>query len=563
MTNIKFISKKRALISSAFFLMCFTFTSSCYGQILELLPGAEKLAYDEATGRQRLIGAVNFNYQGNTMYCDSAHYYQKQNIVHAYGHVHINKNDTLNLFCDSLYYDGNKRLANLYGNVSVRDQDYKITTQQMDYDAKNSVGIYRNWGRIESLTSTEVLTSKVGYFYPNSKNLFFKGNVKYKSPEYTMTTDTLRYTYTTQTAYFFGPTIIQGKELYAECDRGYMQMDKQIGSFEGNAKLIKDGKEVTGDKLFTDQTTGISKGSGKVVVKDTAAQQTMRGEQLFSNEKLGYSYITGKALVEKYSKKDTLYAHADTLHYYQDTLKEGIAIRGSKRVRILKGEMAAIADSLYYDFVGDVVKLYQHPIIWAKNGELKADSMRIFMDDSTIRYVEIIQKATVIMEVDSGRFYNQIGGNNMFCYFENEELNRVDVKSNSRTLFFPTEENKNDTAIIVKRIGMMKMYSKDIRVYLDSGELKGITYLAKPEGSFFPLEQVTEENRTIENFSWQDSLRPKSQADLVAISPQEILENEAKAAARLAAEKARLEKVRLKNDKGNKHSKKKTKTAKK
>ena len=78
--------------------------------ILELLPGSEKLGYNEKTGAHRLVGSVNFSYQGNTMYCDSAHYFDKTQEVRAYGNVHVTK-DEINLFCDSLYYNGKTRKA--------------------------------------------------------------------------------------------------------------------------------------------------------------------------------------------------------------------------------------------------------------------------------------------------------------------------------------------------------------------------------------------------------------------------------------------------------------------
>ena len=62
---------KFALIFSAFFLRGFLFSQN---NVLELLPGSEKIIYDEKSKKHRLIGSVNFIYQGNTMYCDSAHY---------------------------------------------------------------------------------------------------------------------------------------------------------------------------------------------------------------------------------------------------------------------------------------------------------------------------------------------------------------------------------------------------------------------------------------------------------------------------------------------------------
>ena len=112
------------------------------GNILELLPGVDKFEYNEVTGIHRLFGngGVNFIYQGNTMYCDSAHYWSKSAEVRAYGNVHIVKDD-LNLYCDSLYYNGNTRKAKLWSNVRVRDQEYKILTDTLEYDSKVSVRI--------------------------------------------------------------------------------------------------------------------------------------------------------------------------------------------------------------------------------------------------------------------------------------------------------------------------------------------------------------------------------------------------------------------------------------
>ena len=84
---------KSALFISALFLV--SLQSFSQDNVLELLPGAKTLEYDEITGIHRLLGNVNFIYQGNVMYCDSAYYFEREKSVRAYSRVHINKNDTL------------------------------------------------------------------------------------------------------------------------------------------------------------------------------------------------------------------------------------------------------------------------------------------------------------------------------------------------------------------------------------------------------------------------------------------------------------------------------------
>ncbi|MDB0063226.1 hypothetical protein N9F27_03930, partial [Crocinitomicaceae bacterium] len=120
-----------ALLVSAFFLVASTGFTQSY---LELLPGSERATRQPHLHATSLAGNVVFTYQGNTMYCDSALYYDKTNKVRAFGNVHITKPGGLNLFCDYLSYDGNTETAFLSGNVRARDQEYKLTTKALEYD---------------------------------------------------------------------------------------------------------------------------------------------------------------------------------------------------------------------------------------------------------------------------------------------------------------------------------------------------------------------------------------------------------------------------------------------
>ena len=82
---------KIALIIGAIFLL--NYQANAQKNTLELLPGSNTFEFNQKTGTHRLIGSVSFIYQGNTMYCDSAHYKEQLQEVHAYGNVHVTKND--------------------------------------------------------------------------------------------------------------------------------------------------------------------------------------------------------------------------------------------------------------------------------------------------------------------------------------------------------------------------------------------------------------------------------------------------------------------------------------
>ena len=160
---------KIALFISAFFLIT---DFSAQNDLLKLLPGSKKANYYEKNDLLKLEGNVHFEYQGNTMYCDSAYYFEERKIVHAYGKVHIIK-DQINMFCDSALFNGGNERSQLWGNVRIRDLDYRLTTDSMEYISSSGIAIYKNYGVIKKNGSNEKIVSKIGYFYPESKNYFF------------------------------------------------------------------------------------------------------------------------------------------------------------------------------------------------------------------------------------------------------------------------------------------------------------------------------------------------------------------------------------------------------
>jgi len=58
-------------------------------------------------------------------------------------------------------------------------------------------------------------------------------------------------------------------------------------------------------------------------------------------------------------------------------------------------------------------------------------------------------------------------------------------------------------------LGLNRLYASDLRVFLDSGEVNSITYFDKPDGVFYPMNQIKEEEKFIVGFNWLVSKRPK------------------------------------------------------
>ena len=212
-----------------------------------------------------------------------------------------------------------------------------------------------------------------------------------------------------------------------------------------------------------------------------------------------------------------MFIHADTLFTLKDSLGNATEMKGYKNVKLFRKELQAKCDSLVYDKVIGKMELFKDPIVWVKTKtELKGDFIEVlFVSDTMIEKANVIGNSTVLFEIDSGRYYNQIGGKEIFTFFKNNDIYRTDVKGNARTISFPENTEKNDSTVVIKRLGMNRIYASDLRVYLDSNEVEGITYFDKPDGVFYPMEKLNKEEQFIKGFKWLAVLRPKTWKEIL------------------------------------------------
>ena len=165
-------------------------------RIVEILPGVRKLEFrklNDSTQLQILAGNVRLKQNTSYFYCDSCVINNNTNTFEAWGNVHINDSDTVNIYSSHLRYFINKKLAFLDGGVRLTDGKGTLTTPDLEYDMTTDIGIYKRGGKVT--TKKTVLTSREGYYYAGLRDVYFKNNVELKDPAYNIKTDSLLYNY--------------------------------------------------------------------------------------------------------------------------------------------------------------------------------------------------------------------------------------------------------------------------------------------------------------------------------------------------------------------------------
>lgn len=268
---------------------------------------------DSATTLQTIAGDVILKEGLTLFYCDSAAINQQTNVLEAFGHVHINQNDSIHTYSQYLKYIGAERIAFLKKDVRLTDNKGTLYTQDLEYDLKSSVGKYRSGGRV--VNGKTVLTSTEGIYYADTKDVFFKKNVHLIDPKYEITNDTLLYNTQTQITSWNTPSVIKSKnggDIYSSNGTYDLKNGK---AFFGNRTIIKDStRTYVADNSAYDEKSGIAQLEGNAIIKDSVNGYTVMGNQIYLDKNNNSFLATRKPiLIFKGEGNDSTFIAADTL----------------------------------------------------------------------------------------------------------------------------------------------------------------------------------------------------------------------------------------------------------
>ena len=502
-------------------------------RLIEILPGVRKLEFrkvNDSTQLQILAGNVRLKQNTSYFYCDSCVINNNTNTFEAWGNVHINDSDTANIYASHLRYFIQKKLAFLDGGVRLTDGKGTLTTPDLEYDMTTDIGIYKHGGKV--MNKKTVLTSREGYYYAGLRDVYFKSNVVLKDPAYDIKTDSLLYNTETQTARFIAYTLIKDSSgRTVETREGYYNIQTGKAEF-GGRPVIKDGKlTITANSVAIDDSTGISHAKGNVIIIDSVQQTTIIAGEVFSDSKRDRILATRKPLMIVKQDDDSIYIAADTLFsarltdlYVQkdslvkDTVTGTKVVNVNKKdstnryfeayrhVRIFSDSLQAVGDSVFYSFKDSTFRLYQDPVIWAKESQISGDTILLFTKNKKADRLKVFENSFLVNQLDP-EVYNQIKSTRMDAYFKDGNIDSVRANGSAECIYYLQDEDSAYTGINESKSDMMDIYFKE-------QALQKVVFRSSVTGTIWPIKQKNPKEMRLENFRWLDSRRPKTKFDL-------------------------------------------------
>ena len=518
---------------------------------------------DSLTQLQIVAGHVELQQDKTIFYCDSAVINKHLNIMEAFGKIHINDADSIHTYCDYLRYTGGDKKAYLKGNVRLTDGKGTLTTSDLDYDVNTKIGIYTKGGKVVSDKS--VLTSKEGYYYGETKDVYFKKDVLLVDPSNTVKTDTLLFNTETNIATFVAPTEISGKNKQKVLtNSGFYDAKNKKTFFSGRPHIEDSTTVLDADEIAIDDSTGFSEARGTVVYKDTAQGLIIIANNLKNNKKEESFLATQRPLMILRQDNDSIYIAADTffsaklsnLRKYRNVpmitddlndkndsvkpnglqdstlsphstssthstlstlLNDSTASQPKKdstdrfieayaHVKIFSDSLQAVCDSLFYSAEDSAFRLFKAPVVWSKEDQITGDTIYLYTENKKAKRLYVFENALSIEKVNAN-YYNQVKGRTMNAYFDSGRINFIRTKGNAESVYYAQD---NDGRFI----GVNKNSCDMIDVYFVNGEADRVVFRSSLQGTTYPMRQANPEDMKLRGFQWFDNLRPKTKYDL-------------------------------------------------
>ena len=478
------------------------------------LDHADSLYYDEYRRHDTQIvrGHVKFRHQGATLWCDSAYFRQQENTFHAYGHVRMVQGDTLEIKCDTAFYDGRADADMVHAQhnvVVIHRKTSELHTDNLILDRKFDIVYYDQGGNYADHSKGMTLSSDWGKYNLNTKEAEFFYDVTLKTKTHVITTDTLLYYPNDQRAHVRGgkstypaeggppvwskSTIHSIKDNYdVETTNCYFYLDTEHTELFDKSTIVSSTRTITGDSLFYDSSKKQSRGVGRVVYVDAKNRNMLTADALDYDETTGRGLATRNPVFTDFSQADTLYLHADTMRVETFNIGTDSVYRKVHcywKVRAFRRDFQAVCDSMTLCSKDSCLTMYGDPIVWNASRQLLGDSIKVWMNDSTVREANIMSRALSIEKMNDHQhpgkiYYNQVTSKVMNAFFDEKVIRMSEAVGNVVAVYYPVEES--DTSLV----GLVYLETDTMRMFFTHEKQMEKIWASKSEGTLYPMTQI-------------------------------------------------------------------------
>ena len=468
---------------------------------------------DEIPDALLLRGNVRVRQDGVVFTCNKAYFFEKENYLKAFGDVQMVQGDTLFLNSKYAEYNGEVKRAYATGNVVMRSPESTLTTDTINFDRNTQEAFYNSYGTITSKENT--LKSKSGRYFANEKKFKFLTAVTITNPKYVIKSNHLDYYTNSGHSYLFGPSTITSKENFIYTEKGFYDTKKNLAHFKRKSYIKYNDRLIEGDSLYYDRNKEFASATNNVKITDSINKGIIKGHyaELYKNQ--DSMYVTKRAVAINLVENDSVYIHGKKLMVTGKTGNR--IIRGFNNVRFYKKDMSGKCDSIHSDQKTGLTKLIGKPILWNFDNQMTGDVMHLIGNNKTEKLdsLKVLNNAFIVSKDTLGAGYNQVKGQNLYGKFVDSKLHEVDIVKNTEVIYYMRNDDH-------ELIGINKSVSSKINMILDKNTIDTITMFNQVDGDIYPEKDLPENARKLRGFIWREDERIKTKDDIFPPEENEL-----------------------------------------
>ncbi len=190
------------------------------------------------------------------------------------------------------------------------------------------------------------------------------------------------------------------------------------------------------------------------------------------------------------------------IRLYGDSLYNSVEINylyAYNNVILYKSDLQMRCDSLVFNSIDSIGRLYGKPVLWNESSQFSADSLRLRMSRDSLFRADFLSNAFIISQEDS-TFYHQIKGDEMIAHIRNNDVYQFNAQGNVKALFYIPEDS------IITSLNIVDC--KKMKVLLENRRARRITYFETVKSDMVPLFDLQTDQGRLKDFQWRQGDRP-------------------------------------------------------
>jgi lipopolysaccharide export system protein LptA len=184
-------------------------------------------------------------------------------------------------------------------------------------------------------------------------------------------------------------------------------------------------------------------------------------------------------------------------------------ISANKNIRFYRSNIQGRCDSLMFNSIDSIIRLYKDPVLWNENNQFTADSIQLITSNEQLSKTELISGAFVATKEDS-LHYNQIKATDIVAHFTEGDLTRFDAYGGVTVIFFFAEDSILTT--------MNQKECKTMTAIIKEKSVQRVRYFETVQSDLYPIIDVEPEKKRLKGFRLRYNERPASRFEVTTRS---------------------------------------------